>query len=392
MLRKIYTLTLILFLYSFTSFAQSLVDGTVEHDGETRAYKVYLPSGYQEGMSLPMVFNLHGFGSNAIEQIFYSTFNLVADTANVIVVYPEGLDRTTSFGWDGTHWNSYFGTDVDDLGFLNLLIDKIYTDYDIDLARVYSTGMSNGGFMSYRLACELSNRVAAIASVTGNATFEQLDNCTPSRPVPIMQIHGTEDDIVAFNGTPLFTPSIPDLVDFWVTFNNCDTTATITDIDNISTTDNSTAQILQYDNGDEDTEVLFYVVDGATHTWPGAGIDIPGSITNYDFDASVHIWDFFNKYNHPNPDAGTIVSNKNLLFQNIEIFAQPNYKRLIVKSDQDDIRNVQLWDIMGRMVLEENQLIGQREMNIDVPNIQTGVYVVTVETNAGAISKKVFFE
>ncbi|MEM6967463.1 MAG: PHB depolymerase family esterase, partial [Bacteroidota bacterium] len=357
-----------------------------------REYTVFLPSDYQEGVSLPMIFNLHGFGSNGTQQLLYSTFNLVADTANVIVVYPEGLDRTTSFGWNGTHWNSYFGTDGDDLGFLNLLIDQVYTDYNIDLTRVYSTGMSNGGFMSYRLACELSNRITAIASVTGNATFEQLDNCTPSRPVPILQIHGTDDDIVPYNGTPLFSPSIPDLIDFWVTYNNCDTDPIVVDIDDTDMTDNSTAQILQYNNGDDDSEVWLYVVDGGTHTWPGAAANLPGSVTNFDFNSSIHIWDFFKKYTHPNPDAGTIVSTKNELFQNVEIFAQPTYKKLIVRSDRDDIQNLRLWDVMGKLVLEDNQLIGQRALNIDVPNIQTGIYVVTVETSAGAISKKVFFQ
>ena len=114
-----------------------------------------------------MVINLHGFALNGTQQTSYSDFNTIAESEGFIVIIPEGLSDTTFFGAIGTHWNSYWGTDSDDLGFLNLLIDQAYTDYGIDLSRVYCAGFSNGGFMSHRLACELSDRIAAIACVAG---------------------------------------------------------------------------------------------------------------------------------------------------------------------------------------------------------------------------------
>lgn len=392
MLQKIYT-TLFIFLFSISfSFSQQLIDSEIFHDGELRKYSVFLPSSYQVGESLPMVFNLHGFGSNGLEQILYTSFNAVAEEENFIVVTPEGLVRTTGIGQTGTHWNAYFGTDVDDLSFLNLVIDRVYTDYNIDLARVYSTGMSNGGYMSYRLACELSDRITAIASVAGGVFTQQLNNCNPSRAVPIMQIHGTNDEIVDYDGIPLFAPSIPDLVGYWVDYNNCSTPADTIEIANISTTDNSTVKKLEYNNGDEDSKVWFYVVDNGGHTWPDATIDLPGTVTNHDFNASEHIWEFFSQFVHPNPAEGTMVlANKNIFVDNIKVVARPTSQELAVTSNESDILNVRVFDLLGKTVMEMNSRETQQEIIFEIGNLQSGIYVATVETTSGIFTTKVFF-
>ncbi len=392
MLRKIYASLFILLFSTSFCFSQQLINGTISHDGETREYSVFLPTGYQPGESLPMVFNLHGFGSNVTEQIFYSALNGIAQAENFIVVTPQGLVRTTSVGQTGTHWNAYFGTDVDDVGFLSLLIDKTYTDYNIDLARVYSTGMSNGGYMSYRLACELSDRIAAIASVAGGVFNEQLNNCSPSRSVPVMQIHGTNDGIVNYEGIPLFAPSIPDLVNFWVNHNNCSTPADTIEIADIDMMDNSTVEKLEYKNGDDDSEVWFYIVDNGGHTWPDALIDLPGEVTNHDFNASQHIWDFFSQFEHPNPAEGTIIlSNKNIFVENVKVVALPISQELKVNSDQNDILNVRVFDLLGKIVFEINSSVPQQEMLLEVGKIQHGIYVATVETTSGIFTTKVLF-
>ncbi len=391
MYKKLYTTLLIILLSTSFLAAQNIADIPIMHDGVERKYSVYLPVDYQDGMQLPLVFNLHGFGSNGFQQTLYTAFINIADTANFIVITPEGLIGSTTFA-TGTHWNSYFGTGVDDIGFLNLLIDKMYTDYDIDLSRVYSTGMSNGGFMSYRLACELSDRIAAIASVTGSVTNQQLDNCSPPRAVPIMEIHGTSDQIVPFNGIPLFSPSIPNLVDFWVNHNNCATPADTIMLPNLNTDDMSTVDVLKYKNGDEGSEVWFYIVEGGGHTWPGGTIDLPNAVTNRDFFASVHIWDFFKKFVHPNPAAGTLVNNENILLENIKVIANASTQKLIVSSgSEDDIKTIQLWDMLGRPVFEYRSSTLQNSFQERIDNLQTGIYVVTVETTKGFFTQKVFF-
>ena len=390
MYQKIYS-SFFVFIFSISlCLSQQLISETIIHDGETRNYTISLPTSYQEGQSLPMVFNLHGFGLNGTQQSFYSLFNVLGEAENFIVVIPEGLFRETPTGQEGTHWNAYFGTDVDDLGFLNLLIDKLYTDYNIDLTRVYSTGMSNGGFMSYRLACELSDRIAAVASVAGGVFNEQLDNCSPSRAVPVMQIHGTNDGIVDFDGIPLFAPSIPDLVGFWVDQNNCSSPADTIEIDNINTIDNSTVNKLEYNNGDDDSKVWFYIVDNGGHTWPDGSIDLPGVVTNRDFNATQHIWDFFSQFQHPNPAEGTmILSNKNVFVENIKVVARPISQELAITSDVSDILNVRVFDLLGKTVFEKNSLKPQQEMILEVGNIQNGIYVATVETTSGIFTSKV---
>lgn len=390
MITKIYATTLIFLLSISWSFSQQLIDGTLNHDGNVREYKVFLPSSYQDGDVLPLVINMHGITSDATQQIFYSGLNAVADTANFIVVTPEGLIGTTSWGQTATHWNAYYGTGVDDLGFLDLLIDKMFTNYNIDLTRVYATGMSNGGFMSYRLGCELSNRIAAIASIAGSIGLQQENNCSPPRPMPVMEVHGTNDLIVPFNGVNLFSPSNQEIIDLWVTHNNCDASPDTIAIPNTNTTDDSTVEILKYKNGDEGSEVWFYIVENGGHTWPGSIINLPGLVTNQDFIASEHIWEFFKQFTHPNPDAGIILSDKNLLIENINIVARPSAKELSITSDTNDIQRVQLYDMLGRRILDNNRL-NDYEVNINVPNILSGIYIVTVETDNGMVTKKVLF-
>jgi polyhydroxybutyrate depolymerase len=392
MYQKKYTFFILFIFINSYSFSQQLINETIQHDGEMREYSIFLPSTYQIGQSLPMVFNLHGFGSNRAQQTFYSGLNNLAELENFIVVIPQGLTRTTINGQTGSHWNAYFGTDVDDLGFFSLLIDRVYTDYNIDLARVYSTGMSNGGYMSHRLACELSDRITAVASVTGGVFFEQLDNCNPSRAVPVMQIHGTNDGIVNFNGITLFAPSIPDLVYHWVDHNNCTTLADTIEIANISITDNSTVEKLEYNNGDEDSKVWFYIVENGGHSWPDATIDLPGIVTNRDFNATEHIWEFFSQFVHSNPAEGTIIlRNNNIFVDNIKVLANPISKELVTTSNTSDILNVRVYDTFGKTVLEMNSSEAQQEVILKIGNIQSGIYIATVKTASGVFTTKVLF-
>lgn len=148
----------------------ALLFDTLTFDGLERSFLVFVPAGYDGLEPIPLVLNLHGAGSTAAEQVIYSQLNLVSDTAGFLVVIPDAIDN---------FWNSGFSFippgSPDDVSFLLGLLDSMSTRYNIDPNRIYSTGMSNGGFMSYRLACEASDRIAAIASVTGSMA----DKCTP---------------------------------------------------------------------------------------------------------------------------------------------------------------------------------------------------------------------
>jgi polyhydroxybutyrate depolymerase len=282
--------TLLLILLPFLGFGQQTINETLNHGGLQRDYTLYIPSSYTPGADLPLVLNFHGYTSNAWQQSFYSNFNAVAEAEGFIVVYPDGTldDQGT------THWNvGWGGSTVDDIGFTSALIDSISEDYSINQERVYSTGMSNGGFMSYQLACELSDRIAAIASVTGSMNIGWFNSCNPNHPIPVMEIHGDSDLTVSYNASS-FTESIPDILDFWASFNNCNSTPVITSVPDINTLDGCTAEHSIWENGSNGATVEHYKIIDGEHTWPGA-LAITG-VTNQDIIASEKIWEFFRRY------------------------------------------------------------------------------------------------
>ena len=148
--------------------------------------------------------------------------------------------------------------------------------------------MSNGGNFSYLLACSMSDKFAAIASVTGSMWPHLIQvTCNPSHPTPVLEIHGTSDAIVPYN-------SVLDGIEYWRTYINCAINSVTTSIPDINTEDNSMVEHIVYDNGDNGvTTELFKIIDGG-HTWPGT--NFPNGVTNYDINASLEIWKFFSKY------------------------------------------------------------------------------------------------
>jgi polyhydroxybutyrate depolymerase len=278
-------------LLSFSCFSQQTINGTIVHDGIVRSYKLYIPSIYSGNTVVPLLFNFHGYTSNSNEQMFYGDFRNIADTANFLVVHPQGtLDNTNT-----THFNvGWGGSTVDDVGFTEALIDSLSAAYSIDQNRIYAVGMSNGGFMSFQLACDLSAKIAAVGSVTGSMTPSTLGDCNASHPMPIIQIHGTTDGTVPYNGSAGWTASITNVLNHWATFNNCSPVPTVVNVPNTNTIDGSTVEKYTYENGDNCSEVVHYKVTNGQHTWPGSIFNFAG--TNYDINASVEIWNFLSKY------------------------------------------------------------------------------------------------
>ena len=269
------------------ALSQQTINSSIIHANLQRDYILYVPAMYNASNPTPLLFNFHGYTSNASDQMWYGDFRSIADTAGFIIAHPMGtLDNSGN-----THFNvGWGGSSVDDIGFTSALIDSISAAYSINLNRVYSTGMSNGGYFSYHLACNLSTKIAAIASVTGTMSQFTYNNCNPQHPVPVMEIHGTADATVPYNGLL----SIPDVMDYWVIYNQCDTQSVITQIPNINIIDGSTVEHYVWKNGLNGVDVEHYkIIDGA-HTWPGAPFAL--GTTNYDIDASTEIWRFFSKY------------------------------------------------------------------------------------------------
>jgi polyhydroxybutyrate depolymerase len=280
-----------IFIGFYTKGYTQTINGTIIHDGIVRTYKLYVPSIYSGNIAVPLLFNFHGYTSNSNEQMFYGDFRNIADTANFLVVHPQGTLDNNNVNHFNVGWG---GSTVDDVGFTEALIDSLSATYSIDQNRIYAVGMSNGGFMSFRLACELSSKIAAVGSVTGSMTPSTLGNCNASHPMPIIQIHGTTDATVPYNGSAGWTESITNVLNHWATFNNCSPVPTVVNVPNTNVLDGSTVEKYTYENGDNCSEVVHFKVTNGQHTWPSSIFNFAG--TNYDINASVEIWNFISKY------------------------------------------------------------------------------------------------
>ena len=248
-----FTSTLILSLLPFLLSAQQ---DSILSQGGYRTFILHLPSGYTPANDYPIVINMHGLGSTAFEQQLYSQFDAIADDQDFIVVYPDAINNS----WD------LFGTT--DVTFLDNLLDTLRDRYSTNDC-LFFMGMSQGGFMSYKLACEYDAGINAIASVTGNMTTFLQASCQGGDGIPVMQFHGTADATVPYNGT-FGIPPIEETIDYWVDKNQTDDTPVIVEFPDIDPTDNSTATSFTYEDGLNESKVVFYKIENGGHSWPGA--------------------------------------------------------------------------------------------------------------------------
>lgn len=288
-----------LFLTLLSSCSKKNYDTNVDHsigtfsriievEGETREYLIYVPNTYDTIQSFPLMLNFHGWTMSARNQMEVSDMRALSETDEFILVYPQGTRL-----WGSTHWNVgswTLGSNAKDVEFIAALINQIADNYNIDDERVYACGYSNGGFFSHELACQLSQKIAAIGTVAANISEETINNCNPSHPIPIITISGTRDDEVEYDGSiPERTLSQEETLEYWRTFNKVDTVPIITNMPDLNSLDGSTAVRYQYVNGDNDSEVEHYkVVDGG-HDWPG-------TFGNMDINSDSVIWNFVSQF------------------------------------------------------------------------------------------------
>ena len=253
---------------------------TLEHDGLTREYYLYIPDSYDASIGVPLMFNFHGFTGNAIDHLEYADMRPLAESEQFILVYPQG-----SLLQGLTHWNAALDgpdnkSDADDLGFIDVLLSKLDADYKIDRDRIYSCGYSNGAMFSYTLACQSGDLIAAVGSVSG----AMLDiDCAPTHPIPVINLHGTSDFLLPYEGNSNFS-SVESVINFWTNFNNTIETPVVnTLVDN-----GITIEHFLYDQGDNNVSVEHYKINEGGHVW--FDINYEGRNTN------ELIWEFVSKY------------------------------------------------------------------------------------------------
>lgn len=249
-------------------------------NGTTRSYRLHIPANAQTNQPAPLILNFHGLTSNGQEQETLSGMSPKADNFGYFVAYPDGLDG---------HWNVAPGREGEsDLQFVRELIQEISSAYPIDANRIYATGISNGGGISNRLACEMSDTIAAIAPVSG--AFNAWKNCNPSRPVPVLEFHGLDDQIAPYAGVGRgnVEPPIQEWAQAWAERDDCDSSPVIVN-------QTATMKEEQWNNCKSGVTVILYTLSGHGHSWPGTNY-LPDTITSHEVDATDLILAFFQKY------------------------------------------------------------------------------------------------
>jgi polyhydroxybutyrate depolymerase len=269
--------------------------------GLTRTYVVHTPPDLDPQKPAPVVLALHGATMTGPLMAWFTKLNAKADAAGFIVVYPNGTGQRSSYFWNaGNCCGPAAQQNVDDVGFIRAVLDDLAATYRIDPERVFATGMSNGAMMAYRLASELSDRVAAVAPVAGTVTCGE---CRPTRPVPVLHIHGTEDEFGPFGGgrgaksiSGVDYRSVKDTIATWVRANNCrEEPAAVEELPD-RTGDGTKVTRTTYGGDAAGAEVVLVTVAGGGHTWPGR----PGSAalgrSTQNVSANDLIWEFFERH------------------------------------------------------------------------------------------------
>lgn len=289
---KLAYILLLALSFSLNSFSQY---DSIPHDGDFRTYLLHLPTNYDGTEELPLIIAIHGGFGNAYNMQNMSQLSVKANQENFIVVYPEGVEGGLL---NASSWNAGWccgfasNSNVDDVGFINALIDSLSDDFSIDLNRVYATGMSNGGFMSYRLACELSHKIAAIAPVSASMAMEA---CTPTRPVPVISFHSYLDSSVPHDGgqgdgvSNHYNSPQDSVMNAWGQLNSCQNQQ-----DTII--DNADYKFIEWSECDCQSKVEFYITEDGGHSWHGGNSTIIGDDPSTVINASDLMWEFFQNY------------------------------------------------------------------------------------------------
>lgn len=291
---------MILFIVQGPACAQEygIVRGQLVHDGLIRTYRLFIPSQDTGENALPLVVMLHGGGGTSRQIMRYTSMNRLAEREGFFVVYPDGIRNRWNDGrvFDGADLT------VDDVGFIKAIVETLIAKHHIDATRIYSAGISNGGHMSLRLACDLSDIFAAVAAVTANMPQDIIDRCNPN-PIGVLIMNGTNDPILPYQGGEVrvlnqsrgVVLSTEDSVNFWLSVNGCASNRISSTFD-VDHSDKTAVIMTLYDSCQTDYPVALYRIEGGGHSWPGAPQylteDSVGP-TSRDINASEVIWAFF---------------------------------------------------------------------------------------------------
>jgi polyhydroxybutyrate depolymerase len=366
--------------------AQTTVVNHIHSGSLLREYRLYVPASYRPGTRVPLLLNIHALESSDLFQEFYGDFRPIADTANFLVLHPNGEHNSSG----QQMWNVFDapGTGgLDDVAFLSALIDTICARYSVDTTRIYSTGMSNGGFMSYELACQLSGRIAAIASVAGTQNLTRLAGCAPQHPIPVLAIHGTADYAIPYDGIDVGSAhfaSVTAILDFWRQFNRCRPTPTSLPVPDTDPNDGCTAEHLVWSGGRNGSVVEHFRIVGGGHTWPSAPYLF--GVTNKDISASTEIWRFLRRFR-----LGQLTAPEAAPPLTLEVWPNPTDAAGIVSLYLDEAlqpTDLTVFDALGRTLQVQPARNVDNSLSVDTHTWPGGVYFLQVKAKQTTYRQK----
>jgi polyhydroxybutyrate depolymerase len=364
---------------SIYSYAQY---DSIPYGSYDRTFLLHLPIGYTGASDIPLIVAMHGGFGNAYNIENQSQLSAKADAENFIVVYPEGVRGGTL---NISSWNAGWccgyasNSNVDDVGFIDALLDTLINLYSIDTNRIYATGMSNGGFMSYRLACELSDRIAAIAPVAASMSMV---SCYPVRPVPVIDFHSYLDTNVPYYGgigsgpSNHYNPPIDSVLNAWSTNNNCMTS-------NDTIANNAQYSLIKWSNCDCNTEIYYYLTEDGGHSWHGGNQTITGDPVSTYVIATDEMWSFFQQHTL---NCNTVSSvNNNLYKKRVNLHPNPiNETFTIVTPDNHILLEVTIYDVFGQKLIEK-----QNQTTIECGRLPTGTYIVEISIDGKSTNERI---
>lgn len=392
MMKKNILLSFIVTLSSSISFGQANIIDSIVHQTYQRKYTVQTPTGFTNTTPVSAVLMLHGNGGTMINSQNFTNLNSVSNANGFLAVYPEGygIVSTGGFSWADSRGTSADIAGIDDLGFINKLLDTLIENYNIDPNKIYICGFSNGGYMTQRLACEQNQRFAAMASLGSIMDTGLYSNCNPQRPVPMMFVLGTDDPYVPFSGGTAYGSgglinqiiSSDTLINFWKTNNNCIQSNPPMNLPDINPTDLSTVTVFNFSNCSCSSNVKLYRINGGGHTWPGVEIplyEILAGGTNEDIQASVELWNFFKAHTLCNSVVGL---DEQTIQQTSRIYPNPVKTELNINIFQNE-NEVSISNILGLVLIN-----AKNQNRIDISNLTNGIYIITITQGQNKYTQK----
>lgn len=284
--------------------------GKMKWEGRERTFWVYTPRNAKDSKKIPLILCLHGGGGagKGMIKLTRMGFERIADREGFIIVYPDGVERRWNDGRGIQRYRAH-KEGIDDVGFLSALIDRMVKIRNVDPRRVYMTGASNGALMSFRMALEAPEKIAAIGPVICSMGEEIYSKKKPKMPVPVVMLNGTEDPLAPYNGGGIGFRrqrrklgkilSTKKTAEIWAKYNECKFPPKVKKLPDKDPKDGTWVEKIVYPDGKDGTEVIVYKIIGGGHTWPKGRQYLPVKIigkTTNDIDGCKVIWEFFKRH------------------------------------------------------------------------------------------------